>query len=200
VLREVLGFDERDREILSYLPGRMVDVDSELLTTGQLRSLITWTRSFHRAVAGFEHPGPWRVGAPGRPTLIGHNDIAPYNVCFDGDDLTGVFDWDFAGPSTPRLELALIAWNCVPLFRDIGPRLAAQRLHLIAATYGTHPAAEILGAVPARIKATVDGIPRAAAAGDGGMVNLMAQGEPGRSQHALDELTVRMPVIEALLS
>jgi Ser/Thr protein kinase RdoA (MazF antagonist) len=27
-------------------------------------------------------------------SLIGHNDIAPYNVCFDGDEVAGVFDWD----------------------------------------------------------------------------------------------------------
>jgi aminoglycoside phosphotransferase (APT) family kinase protein len=33
----------------------------------------------------------------------------------------GVFDWDLAGPTTPLLELAFIAWNCVPLWRDIGP-------------------------------------------------------------------------------
>jgi len=24
--------------------------------------------------------------------MIGHNDIAPYNVCFAGEELAGVFD------------------------------------------------------------------------------------------------------------
>jgi hypothetical protein len=61
------------------------------------------------------------------PTLIGHNDIAPYDACFDGDDVVGVFDWDMSGPTTPLFELAFIAWNCVPLWRDIGTDPAAQR-------------------------------------------------------------------------
>lgn len=156
----VHGFDDGGREVLSYLPGRVVDIDTELLTPGQIRSVVSWTRRFHEAVAGFEHPGPWRYARGTRPTLIGHNDIAPYNVCFDGDDLTGVFDWDLAGPTTPLMELAFVAWNCVPLWRDIG----------------------------------------ADASGDQGMANLMAQGEPGRSQRSLDELVGRIPAISARLA
>lgn len=77
------------------------------------------------------------------PTLIAHNDIAPSNVCFDGDDVVGVFDWDLAGPSTTLLQLAFIAWNCVPLWRDIGPESAAARLRLIASSYGRCPAHDI---------------------------------------------------------
>ncbi|MEN3305400.1 MAG: hypothetical protein V7603_1602, partial [Micromonosporaceae bacterium] len=145
----VFGFDSLGREILSYLPGRVIDVDTELLTPGQIAAVVGWTRDFHRAAAGFSHPGPWRYPKLPGPTLIGHNDIAPYNVCFagetsgvlpsakdrlrpdsPGDDLAGVFDWDMSGPTTPLFELAFIAWNCVPLWRDIGPHLAARRLAL----------------------------------------------------------------------
>src|SRR5258706_7305330 len=73
--------------------------------------------------------------------LIGHNDIAPYNVCFDGDDVAGVFDWDLAGPTAPLMELAFIAWNCVPLWRDIGEEASADRIRRICAAYGgVHPA------------------------------------------------------------
>lgn len=197
---EVLGFDEHGREILSYLPGRVVDIDSELLTTGQLQSVVAWTHSFHRAVDAFHHIGPWRFSEVGEPTLVGHNDIAPYNICFDGDNLVGVFDWDLAGPSTPLLELAFIAWNCVPLWRDIGRGPAAARLDLIASTYGSHSALEILHAVPQRIQLMLDWIPRAAAAGDQGIVNLMSVGEPERSQRSLQALMVRLPTVSALLS
>lgn len=196
---EVFGLDAQGREVLSYLPGRVVDIDSQVLTVGQLRSLVSWTLQFHLAVADFVHPGPWRYAVPDQPTLIGHNDIAPYNTCFDGEELVGVFDWDLAGPSTPLLELAFIAWNCVPLWRDIGVRLAAERIELIAATYGSPSALQILRAVPTRIQLMLDWIPRAAAAGDQGMVNLAAAGEPERSQRSLNELMTRMQRVATLL-
>lgn len=191
----VLGFDEHDREVLTYLPGRVVDADLELLTEAQLASLLRWSRALHDAVGGFEHPGPWRFFGVDAPTLIGHNDIAPYNVCFDGDELVGVFDWDLAGPSTPLLELGFIAWNCVPLWRDIGPQASAARLRVIAAAYGSVSAREILAAVRPRIELLLDGIPAAAAAGDTGMANLMTVGEPERSRRALEELGQRLPAI-----
>jgi hypothetical protein len=201
----VLGFDDRGREILSYLPGRVADIDAEMLSIEQIASVVRWTRAFHDAVAGFSHPGPWRLfPVPGLsrtgPSLIGHNDIAPYNVCFAGDALAGVFDWDMAGPSTPLLELAFIAWNCVPLWRDIGAEAAASRLRIIAAAYGAGDSRRILHAVPLRIQAMLDGIPAAAAAGDKGMAILMTAGEPGRSRRALTGLIRRIPAIDRQLA
>ena len=55
-----LGRDEQGREVLTYLPGQVVDIDTETLSAGQIVALVSWTRSFHQAVAGFSHPGPWR--------------------------------------------------------------------------------------------------------------------------------------------
>jgi 8-oxo-dGTP diphosphatase len=195
----VLGLDDRGREILSYLPGRVADIDSELLSAAQIRSLVRWTRRYHDAVAGFSHPGPWRFFPVANPTLICHNDIAPYNVSFAGDQLTGVFDWDLAAPSTPLFELAFIAWNCVPLWRDVGPDNAAGRLRMIASAYGRFLPREILRAVPDRIQLVLDWIPVAAAAGDEGMANLMLAGEPGRSQASLAGLCERIPAIDRML-
>jgi hypothetical protein len=198
---DVLGFDEQGREVLSFMPGRVIDIDTEPLGIAQVFSVARWTRVFHEAVAGFAHPGPWRYCPFPRPTLIGHNDIAPYNVCFDGDEVAGVFDWDMAGPSTPLLELAFIAWNCVPLWRDVGPSHAAERLEVIARAYGGPDARAILHAVPHRIETMLDWIPRAAAGGDEGMANLMTLGEPGRSRVGLNRLTGRLlPAIDQRLS
>ncbi len=201
----VLGHDGQDREVLSYLPGRVIDIDTEILSAGQIVSLVSWTHSFHRAVTGFSHPGPWRYFPVAEPTLIGHNDIAPYNACFDGDTLTGVFDWDLAGPTTPLLELAFMAWNCVPLWRDDGTEQAAERLKLIASGYGDAEsparigARQILHAVPNRIQLMLGWIPAAAAAGDAGMARLMSAGEPGRSAAALADLISRIPAIDRAL-
>jgi hypothetical protein len=196
---QVLGTDDQDREILSYLPGRVIDIDTERLSGGQIVSLVRWTRGFHDAVAGFTHPGPWRFFPVSQRSLICHNDIAPYNACFAGDELTGVFDWDLAGPSTPLFELAFIAWNCVPLWRDIGPDHAARRLEMIASAYGKFTGTQILHAVPERIRLMLEWIPVAAAAGDAGMANVIAAGEPGISAAALADLLTRIPAIGARL-
>jgi Phosphotransferase enzyme family len=195
----VLGYGERGREVLSYLPGRVIDDDNETLSTGQLVSAVQWTRAFHDAVAGFSHPGPWRFFPVADASLIGHNDIAPYNVCFEGDQVVGVIDWDMAGPTTPRLELAFIAWNWVPLWRDIGPKATAERLQVIAAAYGGPDAHQILHTVPHRIQAGLDWIPAAAAAGDEGMAHIMTLGEPGLSGRALEGLIQRIPAIDQQL-
>ena len=197
---KVLGFDEQGREILSYLPGRVIDTATERLNERQIVAVVGWTRAFHAAVREFSHPGPWRYFPLPSPTIIGHNDIAPYNVCFTGDELAGVFDWDLAGPSTPLFELAFIAWNCVPLWTDTGSSAAASRLALIASTYGAVDPLDVLYAVPPRIQAMLDGIPVAAAAGDKGMANLVAQGEPERSRQSLGGLVERIPEIARELS
>lgn len=196
----VHGIDGQGREIVDFLPGRIIDIDTERLNDRQIASVVSWTRRLHAAVADFTHPGPWRHFPVPSPTVIGHNDIAPYNVCFYGDDLVGVFDWDFAGPTTPLFELAFIAWNCVPLWRDIGAELAGERLALIASTYGGFSPLQILRAVPPRIQILLDGIAVAAAAGDAGMSNLMANGEPERSTLSLADLVQRMPEIERRLT
>jgi hypothetical protein len=195
----VLGADERGREVLTYLPGKVLDSATERLNEAQLRSVAGWTRSFHDAVVDFRHPGPWRFFEVDLPNLIGHNDIAPYNICFDGDELVGVFDWDMAGPSTPMLDLSFIAWNCVPLWEDIGPRAAARRLEILASGYGPVAASDILDGVAPRIRLMLNGIPVAASAGDPGMANLVAQGEPERSRGPLNALIRRIPGIAAHL-
>lgn len=193
----VHGFDEEGREVLDFLPGRVMQPDSESLSDAQIVSLVTWTRAFHVAVADFDHPGPWRYFSVPHPTLIGHNDIAPYNACFQDDQLVGVFDWDLAGPTTPLNELAFIAWNCVPLWRDVGEVRAVRRLGLIAETYGGFSARQVLMAVPSRIQLMIDGIAAFAAAGDPGMANLVAGGEPQRDRAALAGLMDRIPRLQS---
>ena len=196
---EPLGHDVRGREVLSYLPGRVVDVDTEALTDRQLADLAAWARELHEAVPDVSGEGPWRFWPVDGPTVLAHNDLAPYNVCFAGDRLVGVFDWDLAGPSTPLLELAHLAWNAVPLFRAAPAEETARRLEVIASAYGGTRGADILAAVPARVRLAADGIRAAVAAGDQQMHNLALLGEPQRSERALAGLLERMPGIEETL-
>ncbi len=208
------GLDARGREILDFLPGEVVGARSphpvpggrrsqdeapDALSEGQLVSLARWTRRFHDRAASFPLSGTWRFFGVEGPTIIAHNDLAPNNVCFAGDDLAGVFDWDLAGPSTPLLELAQLAWHCVPLLRPIPDDDAARRLRLIADAYGGHTAAEILAAVPVRVHVAIDGIREAVRRGDEGMRNLLALGEPEGTERLLAAFLERAPGIAAHL-
>jgi len=195
------GIDVRGREVLDFMPGRIVDVDREVLTDAQLVATASWTRQLHQATGSFAGSGPWRFPGPPGANLIGHNDIAPYNICFDGDVLVGVFDWDLSGPTTSLLELGFIAWNCVPLYRrpdvDDPDAFAAARLQLLASAYGGVDASDVLAATLSRTEYTISGMQVAAAAGDIGMHRLMeATGEPGPTRRALDQLRSRVPDIE----
>ena len=196
---QVLGIDASGREVLTFLPGRVIDVDHDRLSEPQLVQVAVWARAFHAAVVGFADDGPWRFAPVEAAELVGHNDLAPYNLCFAGDRLVGVFDWDIAGPSTRVLELAHLAWTAVPLFRSVPADEVARRLRLLAAAYGGVDAWELLHAVPRRVRLSVDGIRSGVAAGDPGMVNLTAAGEPGRTEAALAGFLSRLPGIEAAL-
>ncbi len=194
----VHGFDAQGREVVDFLPGDVVDQGVEALSPARLVALVDWTHRLHEAASDFRHPGPWRLPAQPGATMIGHNDIAPYNACWHGDELAGVFDWDMAGPTTPLLELAFMAWNCVPLWADVGTGRAAERLRLIAQTYDGYSARELLHAVPQRIQIMVEAIP-AHAATDSGIAHLMTLGEPSRTQRSLDDLLARLPGIDKAL-
>ena len=116
---EVLGTDARGREVLTYLPGAIVDVDDELLTDAQLVDLAGWTRELHDASDGFDGDGP--VAVVRRSTARtgrAQRRRAVQRGASTATGVVGVFDWDLAGPTTRLFELAHLAWTGVPLFRE----------------------------------------------------------------------------------
>ncbi len=198
---EVLGRDARGREVLTYLPGTIVDVNAEQLTDAQLVDLAGWTRRLHDATAGIDDSGPWRFFPVDEPDVVGHNDVAPYNVAFVGDRVVGVFDWDLAGPTTRLFELAHLSWTGVPLYRPRPAREVARRLDLLVEAYGGGVTARaVLHAVPELKRIGIDGIRGWIAAGDPAGLAQAAVGEPEGTERALAGLVERMPDIEAALS
>jgi hypothetical protein len=136
-----LGFDDRGRQMLSFLPGEVIgdrlpwpgwaSADSTLVQVGQ------WLRRVHDVTAGFVPPADerWFIGSTMQPGLVvGHQDAAPYNAVMDGDRLVGFFDWDMASPSTREFDLAFSALVWVPLNPDSPDR--SRRLHLLLDAYG----------------------------------------------------------------
>jgi 8-oxo-dGTP diphosphatase len=202
----VLGTDERGREVLTYLPGRVLDVDTEVPSEAALRSAMSWLRRYHDAVDGAPLDGPWRTTnrpmAPGE--LICHHDFAPYNVALSssatGEQVVGVFDWDMAGPGNRVEDLAFAAWNWVPLHRPLPGGQVARRLRLMAAAYGSAvTSADIAAGVAPRIERAVRVIAAGQAAGDPGMLNLAEVGEPERTARSLADLRERLPSVLAAL-
>jgi hypothetical protein len=200
----VLGIDEQDREILTYLPGRSVDVDTETVSDSLLAAAVRWLRRFHEAVRGFRPAGSvrWRNGtrtlAAGQ--IICHHDPGAYNWIVDGDRLVGMVDWDMAAPGRPIDDLAFMAWSAVPLHRPQPAETVAARLRLMAETYGGVSPAALLGHVEQRMRRATDRIEAGQHRGDSGMLSLAAVGEPARTRRRLSELLDRLPEIESRLA
>ncbi|MDC7119951.1 phosphotransferase [Cellulomonas fimi] len=198
----VLGIDDRGREILTYLPGRVVPIGVEPLTDGQVRSAMRWLRHFHEVVADFpRETRRWRFVEralePGE--IVCHHDSAMYNLAFDGDELAGVFDWDAAGPGRPIDDLAIFAWNAPLLFPDRDPAASAHGLRVMADAYGDVDPAAILDHVAVRMTDASDRIEEAQRRGDPGMLRLGEIGEPASTRARIVTLRACTPAIRALL-
>lgn len=198
----VLGVDDRDREILTFLPGRVLDIGLETLTDAQVLSAMRWLRSYHAAVAGFPRESRrWRFVEralePGE--IVCHHDSAMYNMAFDGDDLAGVFDWDVAGPGIPLDDVAIFAWNTAVLVPDAPAAEVAHVLRTVADGYGGLDPHAVLDHVVVRMTSAADRIAAAQAAGDPGMLRLGEVGEPAATRARLAVLTSRLPELHAAL-
>ncbi|TDD21953.1 hypothetical protein E1218_20085 [Kribbella turkmenica] len=75
---------------------------------------------------------------------IGHHDLAPWNFVFTGTEVTGIIDWDTAGPSNRAWDLAYAAHQFVPfhptedlpLWGRPTPPDRATRLRQFCSAYG----------------------------------------------------------------
>lgn len=200
----VHGIDERGREILSYLPGRAVDVDIEIVPDTLLAAAVEWLRRFHEAVRDYRPAGPvrWRNGTwtLAADEIICHHDPGAYNWIVEGDRLVGVVDWDMAAPGRPIDDLAFMAWNVIPLHQPLPHEYVAARLRLMAARYGGVSPVDLLEHAARRMRRATDTIETGQRRGDAGMLNLARLGEPARTRRRIDDLLRRRPEVEQLLA
>ena len=134
-----LGLDERCREVLTYLPGTVpsypmppwVWSQDVLVDAGRRLAQV------HRASAGFDTTDAiWQFPARAPAEVICLNDVAPYNMVFDGAHrLTGFIDVDTASPGPRTWDLAYLAYRLAPLsqFEDTGagsPSMTFRRSRL----------------------------------------------------------------------
>ncbi|MEO8328907.1 MAG: phosphotransferase [Candidatus Nanopelagicales bacterium] len=206
-----LGFDSQGREVLSYLVG---DVPVREPWPQHVWSLSTiadvgkWLASYHRAVSGYQPDSAshWWLGegAPGPGEVVCHNDFAPYNAVFTSGRLTGVIDWDVAGPGSPTWDLAFCMWQWIPLHHPQlteslgGPDETAQanRVRLLCDGYGYTDAADVLRLVALRVDASRSGLLTKASAGDPMSQRLIDDGHVSEMERTLQYLAGRIPVLQ----
>ena len=117
------GFDEDGRETLTYIEGE-TGWEGSMSSEGAV-AIGEMIRRLHEATATYIPPAdshwyPWCGRSLGRPEpVIGHCDLAPWNIiCRDGLPVAFI-DWDFAGPTDPHVDLAQACWQCAKLHDDL---------------------------------------------------------------------------------
>jgi hypothetical protein len=107
-----LGFDEREREVLSFVEGEpglapVPSSDEVVIEIGRL------LRRAHDAQAGFQGPSgaAWDTHVTGATTgeVIGHLDLFWTNVIFRNGLPCALIDWELAAPTSRVLDVALAA-------------------------------------------------------------------------------------------
>ncbi len=140
------------REVVSFLDGETgyPPLSPTQRSDTTLVNVARAVRAMHDATAGFIAPDPngwggYEVSVPAVVDCIGHHDLAPWNIVFDGEAVVGIIDWDSARPSNRAWDLAYVAHQFVPLHPPAGlapfgwdeePDRRA-RLELLTASYGT---------------------------------------------------------------
>lgn len=146
-----LGLTAEGAERLSFIEGTTgyPPLSDAIRSDEALVSVARAIRAVHDASVGFT-PSPdavwqsYEIARPATYDCVGHHDLAPWNVVFDGTEVRGIIDWDVAGPSNRVWDLAYAAHQFVPFHPT--PDLAAwgwsaepdraARLRLFLSSYG----------------------------------------------------------------
>lgn len=199
------GIDDDGREIVSYIEGRGVPIDDEVVLDNVLVEAATWLRDFHDIVEDFRPEGPrtWRQAgevelAPDE--IICHNDPGAYNWIIQSGHFVAMIDWDLAGPGRPIDDLAFLCWTGIPLYRPIPAADVARRIDLVVDAYGEWGPMTLLDAVTTRMTTATERIAAGIEREDSGMLNLARLGEPQRTRDRVAAFVERLPDIEAALA
>lgn len=116
------GFDERGREVVSFLRGDFVHprawTEEAFPRLGQL------LRDLHAATSSFVVPSnaiwrEWHGRRLGTASgAIGHCDTGPWNIVAQKGIPFALIDWEVAGPVDPEYDLAQMCWLNAQLHDD----------------------------------------------------------------------------------
>ena len=142
------GLAPDGRETLSYIKGEIAHPGP--WTIEGAAGVGHLLRKLHEATASYTPPRdavwpPWfgrRLGGPSR--IIGHCDVASWNIVAREGLPVALIDWETAGPVDPMVELAQACWLNAKLFGDdVAQReglpsleVRARQLRAIVDAYG----------------------------------------------------------------
>lgn len=149
--------DAAGRQVLDFLPGELAMLRPPM-TPPELRRVGALIRRIHEASPTPEQwaadghlafdppllPAQDPDGAPATPELIGHHDLAPWNLVVDASadpahPRLAFIDWDGAGPTTRAWELAYALPAFAVAAPDSDPAALAPRLRAVLDGYDAAP-------------------------------------------------------------
>jgi Phosphotransferase enzyme family len=135
------GFTTDGFETLTFIEGDQPPTEG--LSQEGAFGLGALLRSTHDVLAGFNPTGAeqwmpcWVRSLPGENWIIGHCDVAPWNVICRDEIPVALIDWDSCGPVARMWDLAHAVWLNAGLFDDEsaeahGQPLTSERICLAA--------------------------------------------------------------------
>lgn len=185
-----LGIDEKGREIISLLPGAVATypLTEEMLSDKTLSEVSRTLRAYHEATRNYAAPegATWQWPAHQPVEVLCHNDFCPYNLMWDGDELTGVIDFDTASPGPRVWDMAYTAYRFVPLTDPDNPDVPypgvdeqRRRLNLFCEAYDVPEISsrQVVETAIDRLSELVAFIVEQAAAGDAAQQAVLDRGD-----------------------
>ncbi|MEU4780633.1 aminoglycoside phosphotransferase family protein, partial [Micromonospora sp. NPDC023633] len=200
-----LGTDERGRQVLSHVDGRVPWRDREdpaYFADPALTRLAELLRRLHDACAGSPLAGDAET--------VCHRDLSPKNTVYRdspaGPLPVALIDWDLAAPGRRVEDVAFAAWHWAALGPDADPAELGRRARLLCDAYEAAgaeplalPRAELVDVMLAQLDGTWRGIVAGADRGEESMRRLRDAGVPPMIRGWHDWLTDHRATVAAAL-
>jgi hypothetical protein len=199
-----LGTDERGRQVLAHVPGRVPWRDREddaFFTDAALAGLARLIRTLHDACAGSPLAGDTET--------VCHRDLSPKNTVYR-DTPAGLLpvtllDWDLAGPGRRIEDVAFAGWHWATLGGDADPVELGRRCRLLCDAYDAAggsplPRGELVDVMLGQLDGTWRGIAAGADRDQPGMRRLRETGAVDTVRGWQEWLLRCRPTVESALA